>query len=156
VTIRIERVPASVTWPLRQAVLRPHQSIEQLQLPSDDLLTTACFAAFGDDGEVVGTSQVALEEAPFRASEIGNDVNPAWRLRGMATQEDFRGSGVGTALLNQVIDYVAEWKGAVLWCNARLAAINLYLRLDFQTYGDPWQDPDIGAHVVMWRAMSSE
>jgi GNAT superfamily N-acetyltransferase len=127
-----------------------------MQLPSDDLLTTACFAAFGEDGEVVGTSQVVLEEAPFLASEIGNDVTPAWRLRGMATQEGFRGSGVGTALLNQAIDYVAEWKGAVLWCNARLAAINLYLRSDFQTYGDPWKDPDIGAHVVMWRPMSCE
>jgi GNAT superfamily N-acetyltransferase len=137
-------------------VLRPHQSIEQLHLPSDDLPTTACFAAFGDDGEVVGTSLVALEEAPFGASDIGNDVAPAWRLRGMATREDFRGSGIGTALLNQVIDYVAEWEGVVLWCNARLAAINLYLRSEFRTYGDQWQDPDIGAHVVMWRPMSGE
>jgi GNAT superfamily N-acetyltransferase len=125
-----------------------------MQLPSDDLPGTACFAIFGDDGEVVGTSWVGLEQAPLDPTGIGHAVSPAWRLRGMATQEGFRGSGLGTALLNEVIDYVTEREGTVLWCNARLAAINLYLRSAFRPYGDPWHDPDIGPHVVMWRPMA--
>lgn len=149
-------MPARVTWPLRQAVLRPHQTIEQLRLPSDDLATTRCFAAFDEAGEVIGTSQVALEDPAFDAADIGHDVLPSWRLRGMATRADIRGSGVGTALLDTVIDYVEGQGGRVLWCHARLPAVNLYARAGFRTYGVPWEEPDIGPHVVMWRSMAGQ
>jgi GNAT superfamily N-acetyltransferase len=153
VALRIESVPARVTWPLRQAVLRPHQTIEQLRLPSDDLVSTRCFAAFDEAGEVIGTSQVALEDPAFDTAGIGHDVLPSWRLRGMATRADARGSGVGTALIGRVIDYVAGQGGRVLWCHARLPAVNFYARAGFRTYGVPWEEPDIGPHVVMWRSM---
>jgi GNAT superfamily N-acetyltransferase len=153
VALRIESVPAHVTWPLRQAVLRPHQTIEQLRLPSDELVSTRCFAAFDEAGEVIGTSQVALEDPAFDAGDIGHAVLPSWRLRGMATRADARSSGVGTALLGRAIGYVAGQGGRVLWCHARLPAVTLYARAGFRTYGVPWEEPDIGPHVVMWRSM---
>ena len=146
-------MPAHVTWPLRQAVLRPHQTIEQLRLPSDELVSTRCFAAFDEAGEVIGTSQVALEDPAFDAGDIGHAVLPSWRLRGMATRADARSSGVGTALLGRAIGYVAGQGGRVLWCHARLPAVNFYARAGFRTYGVPWEEPDIGPHVVMWRSM---
>lgn len=135
-------------------MLGPHQGFGKQGLPSDDPLSSVCFAAFSDDEEVVGTSQVMLEDPPFGATDIGVEITPAWRLRGMATREDLRGAGLGTALLDRVIDYVAGQGAAVLWCNARLAAVNLYLRAGLRTYGDPWQERNIGPHIVMWRPVA--
>lgn len=134
-------------------MLRPHRTIEQLRLPSDELVSTRCFAAFDEAGEVIGTSQVALEDPAFDAGDIGHAVLPSWRLRGMATRADARSSGVGTALLGRAIGYVAGQGGRVLWCHARLPAVTPYARARFRTYGVPWEEPDIGPHVVMWRSM---
>ncbi len=69
----------------------------------------------------------------------------------MATRDDVRNIGIGSAVLGRVIDYVAERGGGILWCNARLPAMNLYRRAGFVEQGDAWEDPDIGPHVVMWR-----
>jgi GNAT superfamily N-acetyltransferase len=150
VTPRIERVPAEATWPLRRAVLRPHEMVGQLRL-ADAHPSTTCFGAVADDGTIIGTSMVVLEDPPFGPGDIDGPCAPAWRLRGMATAAEHRGSGIGTALLDRVIAYVGEQAGAVLWCNARVAALALYERAHFRAYGDRWDDPDIGPHVVMWR-----
>jgi predicted GNAT family N-acyltransferase len=46
---------------------------------------------------------------------------------------------------------VTDHGGGLLWCNARVPAINLYRRGGFVEHGEMWEDPDIGPHVVMWR-----
>lgn len=148
---RVDRVPASVTWELRQAVLRPHQAIDQLALPDDDEVSTGTFAAIDENEEVVGTVRVAPARPPF---PLGAEV-PAnastWQLRGMATREDVRTVGIGTALLNRVVEYVAEDGGGLIWCNARVPATGFYRRGGFVVQGDVWEEPAIGPHVVMWR-----
>ncbi len=153
VTVRIDRVPTEATWPLRRAVLRPHETVEQFR-QTDAHPSTTCFAVVTDDGAIIGTSMVVLEPPPFEAGDVGYRCHPSWRLRGMATAVEHRGSGIGTALLDRVIAFVGDQGGAVLWCNARLAALTLYQRAHFQPYGDRWDDPDIGPHVVMWRPMA--
>ena len=69
----------------------------------------------------------------------------------MATREDLRNQGIGGAVLSRAIDHVVEHGGGLLWCNARVPAMSLYRRAGFVEHGDPWDDPDIGPHVVMWR-----
>jgi GNAT superfamily N-acetyltransferase len=157
---RIEQVRADETWELRQQVLRPHESIQQLALPDDDHPSTGTFAAIGVDGEIIGCARVAPEPSPFGtdASPSGgapglSDGAPAWRLRGMATREDARNQGVGAAVLDRVIGHVALHGGGLLWCNARIPAMNLYRRAGFVEEGEAWNDPDIGSHVVMWRSV---
>lgn len=147
----VAKVPADLTWELRRTVLRPHETVAQLALADDDEATTGTFAALDEEGVVVGSARVALEAAPFHRDGIeGNQ----WRLRGMATREDLRHQGIGAAVLSRAIDHVAEHGGGLLWCNARVPAMSLYRRAGFVGHGDPWDDPDIGPHVVMWRIVS--
>ncbi len=53
-----------------------------------------------------------------------------------------------------MIAHVAEHGGGMLWCNARLPALPLYRRAGFAEAGEPWDDPELGPHVVMWRAVA--
>jgi GNAT superfamily N-acetyltransferase len=69
----------------------------------------------------------------------------------MATREDVRRAGIGGAVLGRIIDHVAGHGGGLLWCNARVPAVNLYRRAGFVEHGPVWNDPAIGPHVVMWR-----
>jgi GNAT superfamily N-acetyltransferase len=147
VAVRVERVAAAVTFPLRQRVLRPHEALHDLALPGDDDPDTAHFAAT-EDGEVVATASVRREPPPWPVAP-----RASWRLRGMATAERRRGQGLGTSLLAAVIEHVGRHGGGLLWCNARVPAVPFYERAGFVTRGDPWTDAVIGPHVAMERAV---
>ena len=72
----------------------------------------------------------------------------------MATRHDLRGRGIGAAVLGRAVAHVAGHGGGLLWCNARLPAVPLYRRAGFFEVGEPWDDPEIGPHVVMWRLVA--
>lgn len=144
--IRVERVPAGVTFRLRREVLRPHETYDELMLPGDDDPDTGHFAAFDEDGNVVGTSTVRREAPPWDPGQ-----QQAWRLRGMATADGLRGKGIGAEVLAATIDHVAREGGGILWCNARTPAVEFYRRSGFETRGDVWEQPMIGPHIVMLR-----
>jgi ribosomal protein S18 acetylase RimI-like enzyme len=147
----VNRVPVETTLALRQAVLRPNQTIEQMALPGDDDPATAAFAAIDPGGDVLSVARITLEPPPFPSQDLVPPDAPAWRLRGMATRPEARNQGVGSAVLQGCIAHVGSQGGGLLWCNARVPAIGLYRRAGFTTYGDEWVDPEIGPHIVMWR-----
>ena len=145
-TVRVLRVAPEVTFPLRQRVLRPHQTVEEMALPGDDAPDSGHFAAFEtEDSQIVlGTASVRQEPPPWPTGG-----GPSWRLRGMATAEGRRGEGIGAAVLAAVIQHVAANGGGLLWCNARLPAVEFYRRAGFVTRGDSFVEPIIGPHIVM-------
>jgi GNAT superfamily N-acetyltransferase len=143
VRLQIQRVTAADTFPLRQRVLRPHETFDALASREDDDSDPCHFAAV-EAGTVIGSASVGRESPPWAA-----DRQPAWRLRGMATAEDRRREGVGTALLDAVIDHVRRCGGGLLWCNARMPAVAFYERAGLMTRGESWDVPDIGPHVAM-------
>jgi len=151
----VRRVEPQATWALRQAVLRPHQSIEQVGLGDEGDGELVAYAAVDPaTEEAVSTATVRREPPPFDPGAVSAAGAPAWRLRGMATREDRRRTGIGGRVLSAVIEHVATSGGGLLWCNARLPARALYERAGFVTVGEPWDDPDIGPHIVMWRLVA--
>lgn len=153
----VEQVRVEVTWALRQRVLRPHQQIADMALPGDDDARAGHFAAYDWAGAVVGTATVRpdavppeLQQAgPASASQLGRIVG--WRLRGMATDERWRGRGVGAGVLARVLEHVGRAGGGLLWCHARTPALTFYLRAGLVAAGEPWDDARKGPHVLMWR-----
>lgn len=144
--VRVEAVPATVTFRLRQRVLRPHEQLKQLALPGDDDPDTCHLAALTASHEVVSTANVRREPPLWDP-----DSEDGWRIRGMATNEELRGRGFGARLLDAVLVHVAARGGGLIWCHARVPAQRFYHRAGFVTRGEPWDDPDLGRHVVMWR-----
>jgi len=142
--VDVRRVGLEETLALKQRVLRPHQTTEELAQENAGLPDLACFAVV--EGErVIGTATVHREAAPWAPHET-----PAWRLRSMATEEGRRGQGIGTALLTAIVDHVRSRGGRLLWCNARTPAVAFYERGGFRTRGEPWDEPAIGPHIAMF------
>jgi GNAT superfamily N-acetyltransferase len=150
--VAIRRVDATVTFPLRQKVLRPHETLAELAVPGDGDPDNGHFAAVDGDGEVVGTASVRREPPPWEEAMS----RPGWRLRGMATAEGRRSQGIGAAVLAAAIAHVARHGGGLLWCNARVPAVEFYRRAGFSTRGTQWEDPDVGPHVVMTRDVAPD
>ncbi|HUR52152.1 MAG TPA: GNAT family N-acetyltransferase [Mycobacteriales bacterium] len=137
--VTVRQVAAADTTDLRRRVLRGGRPVA---LPGDDDPTAFHVGAFDDD-RLVGTGNVRREPAPWAPDE------PAWRLRGMATEEDRRGTGVGERVLAALVAHCRERGGGELWCNARTPARSFYRRAGFTEVGEEWVDPEIGPHVRM-------
>jgi GNAT superfamily N-acetyltransferase len=147
--VRVERVTSAATLALRQRVLRPHETLEELARQDAGRPEAVSFAAV-DAGEVIGTASVREEPPPWAP-----DAAPAWRLRGMATAEEQRNRGIGSAVLTAVLDHLAGHGGGLLWCNARVPAVPFYERAGFSRRGEAWVDPAIGPHIAMERQVDA-
>lgn len=143
----VRPVPVERTLALRKAVLRPYLAEDEpYELADDRLPTTLAFGAVTSDDRLIGVGRLTPEPPPFDPT-----ASRSWRLRGMATVPEARNMGVGSALLGGLIAHIAGGGGGILWCNARTAALGLYRRSGMHTWGEVWEEPNIGPHIVMWR-----
>lgn len=75
---------------------------------------------------------------------------PAWQLRGMATDPAFRGMGLGRQILAFLeADIRAVQPVVLLWCNARTPAVRFYQKLGWQVVSETFDIPTAGPHVQM-------
>jgi GNAT superfamily N-acetyltransferase len=140
----IRRISVAETRPLRQAILRPHQRVQELVYPGDDSAEAAHFGAFVD-GELIGIASV-YHELPHGETDKG-----AWRLRGMAVVPQLHRNGIGSLLLRACVDHARLRGGTMMWFNARTPAVAFYQAHGFQIRGEEFLLPDIGPHYFMWR-----
>lgn len=145
-SLSVEQVdPYATVW-LRQRVLRPHQSYDEVLAQTDipDLFAI---------GALVERSLVSCVVAHPEPLPSSPELPDAWRLRGMATDPAHRGLGHGTAVLARMLDELRLRGAGLVWCNARTPAEGLYRQAGFVTIGEPWDDAEIGPHVRMWRSL---
>jgi predicted GNAT family N-acyltransferase len=141
--MQVERVDPEVVRPLRQAVLRPHQTVAEQVFDGDDDPRAAHFAV-REDGVVLGIASITPE--PFPRDGTAGD----FRVRGMATEpERGRGTGAGGALLRACVEHARTSGATRVWCNARTPARGFYERAGFTAVGAEFTLPDIGPHFVM-------
>jgi GNAT superfamily N-acetyltransferase len=133
--IEVRPLPPAETRQLRQRVLRPHQSVEELA--GDEPPGAVAFGAFSNGALVA----VGL---------VGPDGEPGdWRVRGMATEPHARGQGAGTRVLDALVRYAIDHGATRLWCNARTPALGLYKRAGFVVASEEFEPPHIGPHYRM-------
>jgi aryl-alcohol dehydrogenase-like predicted oxidoreductase/GNAT superfamily N-acetyltransferase len=133
--IVVRPITLEQTRPLRQAVLRPHESIETLR--GHEGRDAFAVGAFEDD-ELVSVGFVAPDGQPG-----------GWRVRGMATFPLARGRGAGAAVLDALVQHALARGARRIWCNARTPARSLYERAGFHVVSDVFELPAIGPHLVM-------
>jgi GNAT superfamily N-acetyltransferase len=153
----IRPITAAETRPMRQSVLRPGKTLEELVYPGDDDPGCAHLGAFDDAGRLVGIATVFPDVAPTELRGVMPDAafeaGLAYRLRGMATLPDVRGAGHGRALLQACFDHARGHGGSYLWCNARVGAAGFYRAMGLQAFGDSFEIDLIGPHYVMGRSL---
>ncbi len=117
--------------------------VEEARFPGDELETTLHFGAFLDK-QHVGVASIYPAPVP-EAPEIAN----SWQLRGMATVPEVRGKGAGRALLLACMDATRARGGKVLWCNARIGAVEFYKKHGLSVISDEFDIPTAGPHFRM-------
>lgn len=135
----VRSVDPAATRPLRRAVLRPHESLDELA--SHEPPGVHAVGAF--DGE-------ELIAAGFVCPDGGAG---SWRVRGMATMPAARGRGAGSAVLAALVEHAVSEGATRIWCNARTPAVSLYARAGFEVESGEFEIDAIGPHFVMARAL---
>jgi ribosomal protein S18 acetylase RimI-like enzyme len=136
VTYEIRPVDPADTRPLRQRVLRPHESLEELA--SHEPPGVHAVGAFTEAGDLVACGFVCPDGGPG-----------AWRVRGMATDPAYRGQGAGAQILDALVEHARAQGATRVWCNARTPALSLYERAGFERESEEFEIAGIGPHFVM-------
>jgi GNAT superfamily N-acetyltransferase len=139
--LTIRAISAEDALRVRHPVLRAGRPRETAILECDPLPETAHFGAFEGD-RLVAVATVHPDLCP------GRTTVPAWRLRGMATLEPYRGRGAGRALIRSSVTHVRERGGRLLWCNGRLGAAGFYEGNGFLSQGARFDLPPNGPHLL--------
>ncbi|GAB3337169.1 GNAT family N-acetyltransferase [Larkinella ripae] len=117
--IIIRQIKPEETHPLRHAVLWPDKPRAYVRLDED--AEGWHFGAFRED-ELVAVISL------FEQDGIA-------RFRKLATRPDCQRQGVGTRLLQQVIEEARRLRAHTLWCDARLSAADFYRRFGMEPEG---------------------
>lgn len=139
----IRQISATETIPLRHSVLRPHQPVTACHYPGDEEAVNFHLGAYNNQ-QLVCVASYFLEKHPDL------DEAPQYRLRGMATDPEFRGQGAGSQLLVKGNEILLEKKVPVWWCNARISAAGYYEKAGLSQLGDTFEIKPIGMHKVMY------
>jgi predicted GNAT family N-acyltransferase len=147
-TIAVRVVDGTATRELRRAVLRPAWPVGSA-MHGDENPDAVHLAAVDDGDRVVGSCVVLPRPYVLRP-----DQDAAWQLRGMATVPELRGQGVGGAVVAQALIEVAQRGARLLWCEARIGAVEFYRRHGFGVDGPEFEHAETGiAHFPMSRAV---
>jgi GNAT superfamily N-acetyltransferase len=143
------------THPLRLAVLRADTPTRTVAF-AEDTWPGAVHLGARIDGRLVATSSWIPRAAPDATLEAVPELDastPAVQLRGMATAHAVQGTGVGGVLLRAGVERAREAGAAVVWANARDAALAFYVRHGFTSVGDGFVDAttQLPHHVVVIR-----
>ena len=145
--VTVARVAAPETYPLRATVLHGGAPPQAAKVAGDDHPDVATFAARDDAGVVIGCAGLF----PEPCADLPEHPGRAWRVRRVATAEQWRDRGVAAAILRAVIAHASEHGPGLIWCNATPAGARLFARAGFRQVGESWTDPEFGANVRMWR-----
>ena len=145
--VDVVAIDATATRALRLRVLRFGAPEDSVDFPGDHAADSAHFGARFSSGDLLSVGSVICEPAPWAPTKR------AWRIRGMATAPEVRSQGHGARVLAAIMEHVDRHGGGFVWCNARTPAVRFYERAGFVTRGEPWDDPEVGPHVAMWRTL---
>ena len=138
--VTIRRVTPTEVIDLRHLVLRQGLPRDAAIFPGDDAPASRHYGAFRG-AELLCC--VTLHPSDWKGE-------PAWQLRGMATAPGHQRRGLGRRVLEYLeADIRAEGAFRLLWCNARVPAVNFYWRMGWSATSDQFDIPTAGPHVRM-------
>ena len=140
--IQIKEISAKETFPIRLEVLRKNIPLPY-EFNGDFETDTIHLGAFKDEKLIAVSSYMKAGYKDFEGNQF--------QLRGMATLTEFQGFGAGKLMLQKAVQIIKEKNCNLLWCNARIAAVDFYKKQGFQTFGEKFEISLVGEHYVMFK-----
>lgn len=119
IPIHIEQITRQLTWNLRREVLYPDKDIMEMHMPEDE--AGIHFGAFKNN-DLIGVVSLFRKENDFQFRKFA--IHPAEQNK-----------GYGSILLKYFTQFALAEGAERLWCNARISAIDFYLRAGFLQTG---------------------
>ena len=113
--IQIEQIFPSLTWKIRHEVMYPELPLDSVKL--------------ADDFEGIHFG-LYLEHKLTGVVSIFNEGD-VYQFRKLAILSDAQKSGLGTQLMDHILDFCKIQKASKLWCNARVNAKEFYYKFGF-------------------------
>jgi len=142
--IDVKRIKAEETYAIRKEVLR--KNIELPFIFNGDLDKDSFHLGLFLDHNLIGI-------VSFMKSACKDLNGNQYQLRGMATLDQYQGKGYGQQLIKFGSEVLKEKQMELVWCNARVAAVNFYKKLGFKTIDKEFYIPKIGGHFVMFKKL---
>lgn len=120
--MEIKEVPLEVIWKMRQKVMYPSFTIQEVQLDDDA------------SGLHLGVYE---NEVPVSVLSVFIRNNQL-QFRKFATLTAMQGKGYGSRLLTHVMQLATQQGCTAIWCNARVSAAGLYEKFGMQPAGERW------------------
>ena len=144
----IRKIEASETYTIRHSVLRPHQPFEECKYDTDYEDGSFHIGAFYQ-GTLVSIASFCLENHP------DFPIEKQYRLRAMATLEDYRRLGAGRLIVSCGEQIIKQMGIYFLWCSGRTSVQGYYEKLGFKVHGEIFDYPPIGPHIIMFKKLNS-
>lgn len=145
--MKVLRINAIDTYPIRQQMLRPDSPIERCKFARDEEDQTFHLGAFMDN-KLVSVASFYFEKHPDLEEPF------QFRLRGMATLPDYQHKGLSTELLKMAFPIIKQNFCHLVWCNARVTAVEFYQKVGFEKVGEEFDIPGIGPHLLMFKSLN--
>jgi predicted GNAT family N-acyltransferase len=140
----ILKINPESTLEIRQKVLRPYQSANDCIYDTDYKEGALHVGAF-HDGTLISVASFCVETNQELSMEN------QYRLRAMATLEEYRRLGAGRQVVNYAEGILKEYGTDLLWCKARTKVQAYYSNLGFVAHGEVFDYPPIGPHIIMYK-----
>ncbi|WMC12199.1 GNAT family N-acetyltransferase [Oceanimonas pelagia] len=118
--MKVEVLTVEEVLPLRHTVLWPNEPMAFSRVPEDD---AGAHVGVRQHGEVICVASVFWD---------GDNA----RLRKFATSAECQGQGVGSAVLEFLIEHLRARGVRVFWFDARASALDFYQRFGFAVEGE--------------------
>ena len=145
--VHVKKVDVEKIRPLRHSELRKGQDFSTTSYLKDyekDAFHIACIVK----KKVVTCATFYPEKSTKIKSEN------AYRLRGMATASNFQRKGYATGLMTESFKELKEKKCDLLWCNARLVAVDFYKSVRLKIIEEIFDIEGIGPHYYMYKEIN--
>lgn len=142
-TFTVNQITAAETYTVRHPVLRAGRPVETCAMPGDDAKDTFHLGLF-DTEKLIGV-------VTFMNAAKPQFTGKQYQLRGMAVLDTYQGKGLGNLLVAAGEARLKAQGYDLLWCNARIKALNFYTRKGFKIEGEPFEIEPIGKHYLLYK-----
>jgi ribosomal protein S18 acetylase RimI-like enzyme len=142
--VEINKVEAEKIRPLRHSELRKGQDYSTTSYLKDYEDGTFHMACIADYKIVTCATFYAQKSMKIKS-------NNAYRLRGMATDSQLQRKGYARNLMLESFKELKKRDCDMVWCNARLVAVNFYKSVGFKIIGELFDIEAIGPHYYMYK-----
>ena len=138
----IKKISTKDTYLIRKEILRKNIDLPY-KLQGDVDMDTFHLGAFKNEKIVGVVSFMKPQKSTFK--------EPQYQLRGMATALEVRGEGYGGKLVDKGFEILKKQNVEIVWCNARVKAVEFYQKKGFKIIGESFDIEKVGKHYKMFK-----